>query len=157
MSRDGKYSNITEFLPQAPAAPGQPGFSSSPTYANVAASNPGRARKKNKGKSVGTVAQVTASSSSVAPKIETLMIPAADQRFFIPRGSPLPHLDGLGITASTPDIVASVLREANCPIPQVFTTTVNTLGSLILMLTSLHTPATYCLCTLLSGAKEQTQ
>ena len=47
--RHGKYPDITEFHSPAPAAPGQPGPSSLPTSANVAAPDTGRLRKKNKG------------------------------------------------------------------------------------------------------------
>ena len=78
MWRDGKYPDITEFLSPAPAAPGQSGPSSRPTYANVAAPDPGKPKKKNKGKSVATAAQVAASSSSVAPEKGTAPLPAAD-------------------------------------------------------------------------------
>ena len=40
MWKDGKYPDITEFLSPAPAAPGQPGPYSCPTYANVAIPDP---------------------------------------------------------------------------------------------------------------------
>ena len=142
MWRDGKYPDITKFLSPAPAAPGQPGPSSRPIYANVAAPNPGRPKKKNKGKSVATAAQVAASSSSVAPEKGTAALPAAARRFIAPRASPLPHQDPLRIAATARDIAASVLREANCPFPLGFTASVNPRGSLTLTSTNLHTPAT---------------
>ena len=72
----------------------------------------------------------------------TAPLPAADQCFFAPRSSPLPHQDRLRIAATAPDIAASVLREANCPFPLRCTASVNPQGSLTLTSTNLHTPAT---------------
>jgi len=47
----------------------------------------------------------------------------------------------LKIAAHFPDIAASVLREANCSLPLSFTCTVNDKGSVSLLGTDLHTPA----------------
>ena len=142
MWRDCKYPEITEFLSPAPAAPGQLDPSSYPPYANVATPDPGRPRKKNKGKGVATAAQVTTSSLSVAPKKGTVMLQAANRPFFTPRSSPLPHQDALRIAANAANITASVLIEAKCLFPCIFTVTDDPCGLLTLTSTCLHTPAT---------------
>ena len=67
--------------------------------------------------------------------------PQAVRRFFASRTTFEPHPDVLQIAAHFPDIAASVLREANCSLPLSFTCTVNDKGSVSLLSTDLHTPA----------------
>ena len=82
------------------------------------------------------------SSSSVAPAKGTALLSAADRRFFAPRSSPLPNQDPLRIAATAPNIPASVLGEAKCPLALGFTATVNPHSWLTLMSTTPYTPAT---------------
>jgi len=68
-------------------------------------------------------------------------LPQAVRRFFASRATFEPHPEVLKIAAHFPDIAASVLREANCSLPLSFTCTVNDQGSVSLLGTDLHTPA----------------
>jgi len=68
-------------------------------------------------------------------------LPQAVYRFFAFRTTFEPHPEALKIAAHFPDIAVSVLREANCSLPLSFTCTVNDKGSVSLLGTDLHTPA----------------
>jgi len=81
-------------------------------------------RKGSKDKKNATTAQVAASSKSSVPK-GPQPLPAAQRHFFAPRTSPtLPH-DSFIMTATLPDIMAAVLKEANCSLPLSLTASVN--------------------------------
>src|SRR5205807_1637525 len=69
-------------------------------------------------------------------------LPAAERRFFAPRLFPLEHEDPVRMAATAPDIMAKVLRDANCPSPFSFTSTVNAKGAINMLCTDLYTPAT---------------
>jgi hypothetical protein len=69
-------------------------------------------------------------------------LPTAERRFFAPRLFPLEHEDPVRMAATAPDIMAKVLRDANCPYPFSFTATVNAKGAVSLLCTDLYTPAT---------------
>jgi len=68
-------------------------------------------------------------------------LPQAVRRFFASRTTFEPHPEALKIAAHFPEIAASVLRPANCSLPLSFTCTVNDKGSVSLLGTDLHTPA----------------
>jgi len=68
-------------------------------------------------------------------------LPQVVHRFFASRTTFEPHPEALKIAAHFPDIAASVLREANCSLRLSFTCTVNDKGSVSLLGTDLHTPA----------------
>jgi len=109
------------------------------TYAQAAAP-PAKGKK-------GRQAQASASASSVAVASGEVFtkspppLPQAVRRFFAFRTTFEPHPEALKIAAHFPDIAASVLREANCSLPLSFTCTVNDKGSVSLLGTDLHTPA----------------
>jgi len=88
-------------------------------------------RKGGKGKKNTTAAQVAASSKSSVPKGPPLL-PAAQGRFFAPRTSPTPSNDSFIMTATLPDIMAAVLKEANCSLPLSLTASVNRNGAVTL-------------------------
>jgi len=68
-------------------------------------------------------------------------LPQAVRRFIASRTTLAPHLEPLNIAAHFPHIAASVLREANCSLTLSCTCTVNDRGSVSLLGTDLHTPA----------------
>jgi len=68
-------------------------------------------------------------------------LPQAVRRFFAFRTTFESHPEVLKIPVYFPDIAASVLREANCSLPLSFTCTVNDKGSVSLLGTDPHTPA----------------
>ena len=68
-------------------------------------------------------------------------LPQAARRFLASRTTFEPHPEARKIAAHFPDIAASVLREANCALPLSFTCMVNNQGSVSLLGTDLHTPA----------------
>jgi len=88
-------------------------------------------RKGGKGKKNATAAQVAASSKSSVPKGPP-PLPAAQRRFFTPRTSPTPPNDSFIMTATLPDIMAAVLKEANCSLPLSLTASVNRNGAVTL-------------------------
>jgi len=88
-------------------------------------------RKGGKGKKNATAAQVAASSKSSIPKGPP-PLPAAQRRFFAPCTSPTPPNDLLIRTATLPDIMAAVLKEANYSLPLSLTATVNRNGTVTL-------------------------
>jgi len=110
-----------------------------PTYAQAVAPSA-------KGKKGGQV-RTPVSASSVAVASDEVFtkspppLPQAVRRFFTSRITFEPHPEALKIAAHFPDIAASVLREANCSLPLSFTCTVNDKGSVSLLGTDLHTPA----------------
>src|SRR5437899_3135395 len=116
-----------------------------PSYAAAASSSEppkGKGKGKAKGKNQTTPAEVAA-SSAVAPKSKgPSPLPAAERHFFAPRLFPLEHEDPVHMAATVPDIMAKVLRDANCPYPYSFTATVNSNGAVTILCTDLNTPAT---------------
>jgi len=88
-------------------------------------------RKGGKGKHNATAAQVAASSKSSVPQGPPLL-PAAQRRFFGPRTSPTHPNDSFIMTATIPDIMAAVLKEANCSLPLSLTASVNRNGAVTL-------------------------
>jgi len=88
-------------------------------------------RKGGKGKKNATAAQVAASSKSTVPKGPP-PLPAAQRRFFAPRTSPTLPTDSFIMTATLPDIMAAVLKEANCYLPLSLTASVNRNGAVTL-------------------------
>jgi hypothetical protein len=141
--RDGKY-DPSIFLPGTdhPSIKRKPPAPPPLTYASAAAQPVAGGGKSRKGKGKASAAQVAASSSAAPESKGPAPLPLADRRFFSPRTNPSPHADALRIAATAPDIAASVLREANCPLPLAFTATVNDRGSLTLLAKNLYTPAT---------------
>jgi len=83
------------------------------------------------GKESATAAQVAASSKSSVPKGPP-PLPAAQRRFFAPRNSPTLTNDSFIMTATLPDIMAAVLKEANCSLPLSLTASVNRNGAVTL-------------------------
>jgi len=88
-------------------------------------------RKGGKGKKNATAAQVAASSKSSVPKGPP-PLPAAQRRFFAPHASPALPNDSFIMTATLPDIMAAVLKEANCSLPLSLTASVNRNGAVTL-------------------------
>jgi len=88
-------------------------------------------RKGGKGKKNATAAQVAASSKSSVPKGPP-PLPATQRRFFAPRASPTPPNDSFIMTVTLPDIMAAVLKEANCSLPLSLTASVNRNGAVTL-------------------------
>jgi len=111
------------------SSPNQP---SEPTWAQVT-------KKSNKGKKNATAAQVAASSKTSIPKMPP-PLPAAKRRFYAPRLFPTAPADPLRMTATLPDTMATVLKEANCALPLAFTAAVNKNGA-VTMTSNPYTPA----------------
>ena len=88
-------------------------------------------RKGGKGKKNATAAQVAASSKSSVPKGPP-PLPAAQRCFFALRTSPTLPNDSFIMTATLPDIMAAVLKEANCSLPLTLTVSVNRNGAVTL-------------------------
>src|SRR5205807_79253 len=85
--------------------------------ANSSEPSKGKGKGKAKGKNPTTPAELAA-SSAVAPKSKgPLPLPAAEHHFFAPRLFSLEHEDPVRMAATAPDIIAKVLRDANCPYP----------------------------------------
>jgi len=119
---------------------------STPTYAQAAAP-PGKGKKGHQAKSPTSASSVAVASGEVFTKSPPPLSQAV-RRFFASRTTFEPHPEAFKIAADFPDITASVLREANCSLPLFFTCTVNDKGSVSLVGTDLHTPASaytpYC-------------
>jgi len=88
-------------------------------------------RKGGKGKKSATGAQVPTSSKRSVPKGPP-PLPAARPRFFAPRTSPTIPNDSFIMTATLPDIMAAVLKEANCSLPLSLTASFNCNGAVTL-------------------------
>jgi len=88
-------------------------------------------RKGGKGKKNTTAAQVTASSTSSVHQGPSLL-PAAQRRLFALRLSPTLPNNSLILTASLPDIMAAVLKDANWSLPLSLTASVNRNGAVTL-------------------------
>jgi len=110
-----------------------------PTYAQAAAL-PGKGKKGRQTKGTASASSVAVASGEVFTKSPP-PLPQTVHRFFASRTTFEPHPEGLQIGAHFPNIAASVLREANCSLPLSFTCTVNDKGSVSLLGTDLHTPA----------------
>ena len=110
-----------------------------PTYAQAAAP-PANAKKGRQAKGPASASSVVLASGEVFTKSPP-PLPQAVRRFFASRTTFEPHPAVLKIAAHFPDIAASVLSEANCSLTLSFTCTVNNKGSVSLVSTDLHTPA----------------
>jgi len=110
-----------------------------PTYAQAAAP-PAKGKNGHQAKGPASASSVAVVSVQVFVKSPP-PLPQAVRRFFASRTTFEPHPEALKIAAHFPDIAASVLREANCSLPLSFTCTVNDKGSVSLLGTNLHTPA----------------
>jgi len=110
-----------------------------PTYAQAAAP-PTKGKKGRQAKGPASASSVAVASGEVFMKSPP-PLPQAVRRFFASRTTFEHHPEALKIAAHFPDIAASVLREANCSRPLSFTCTVNDKGSVSLLGTDLHTPA----------------
>jgi len=88
-------------------------------------------RKGGKSKKNATAAQVAASSKSSVPKGPP-PLPAAQRRFFAPHSTPTLPNDSFIMTATLPDIMAAVLKEANFSLPLSLTASVNRNGAVTL-------------------------
>jgi len=78
-----------------------------------------------------TAAPVTVSSKSTVPKGPP-PLPAAQRHFFALRTSPTLPNDSFVMTAILSNIMAAVLKEANCSLPLYLTTSVNCNGAVTL-------------------------
>jgi len=110
-----------------------------PTYAEAVAP-PAKGKKGRPAKASASASSVAVVSGEVFTKSPP-PLPQAVRRFFASRTTFEPHPEALKIAAYFSDIAASVLREANCSLPLSFTCTVNDKGSVSLLGTDLHTPA----------------
>jgi len=81
-------------------------------------------RKGGKRKKNATAAQVAVSSKSSVPKGPP-PLPAAQRRFFAPRSSPTLLNNSFIMTATLHDIMAAMLKEANCLLPLSLTASVH--------------------------------
>jgi len=88
-------------------------------------------RMGGKGKKAASAAQVAASSKSSVPKGPP-PLPAAQRRFFAPRATPTLPNDSFVMTATLPDIMAAMLKEANISLPLSLTASVNRNGAVTL-------------------------
>jgi len=100
-------------------------------------------RKGGKGKKNVTAAQVAASSKSSVPKGPP-PLPAAQCCFFAPRTSPTLPNDAFIMTATLPDIMATVLKEANCSLPLSLPASVNCNGAVTLTANPYIPCSAYC-------------
>jgi len=110
-----------------------------PTYAQAVAP-PAKGKKGRQAKGPVSASSVAVASGEVFTKSPP-PIPQAVRRLFAFRTPFKPHPEALRIAPHFPDITASVLREANCSLPLSFTCMVNDNGSVSLLGTDLHTPA----------------
>ena len=98
-------------------------------------------KKGNKKKNPPTAAKVASVSNSVPKITAPKSLPTAERRFYTPRSSPSEHAQAILIAATSPDLAARVLRDANCTLPLAVTTKVNERGSVTLLVTNTTTPA----------------
>jgi len=110
-----------------------------PTYAQ-AAGPPAKGRKGGQAKGPASAASVALALGEGFTKSPP-PLPQAVRRFFSSRTTLEPHREALKIAAHFPDIAASVLTEANGSLPLSFTCTVNDTGSVSLLGTAPHIPA----------------
>jgi len=110
-----------------------------PTYTRAVAP-PAKGKKGRQAKASVSASTVVVASGEVFTKSPP-PLPQAVRRFFTFRTTFEPHPEALKIAAHFPDIAASVLREPNCSLPLSFTCMVNDKGSVSLLGTDLHTPA----------------
>jgi len=110
-----------------------------PTYAQAPAPS-AKGKKGRQTKGTASASSLAVASGEVFTKPPP-PLPQAVRRFFASRSTFEPHPEALKIAAHFPDIAASVLREANCSLPLSFTCTVNDKGSVALLGTDHHTPA----------------
>src|SRR5437899_13101088 len=89
-----------------------------PSYAAAASSlepPKGKGKGKAKGKNPTIPAEVAASSAVASKSKGPSPLRAAERRFFAPRLFPPEHEDPVRMAATTPDLMAKALRDANCP------------------------------------------
>jgi len=110
-----------------------------PTYAQAVAP-PAKGKKGRQARASASDSSIEVASGQVFTKSPP-PLPQAVRRFFASRTTFEPHPEALKIAAHFPDIAASVLREGNCSLPLSFICTVNDKGSVSLLGTDLHTPA----------------
>jgi len=107
-----------------------------PTYAEVAGSGPGKKKRGAKRTSATEVAK------DRDREITTLsFLPQASRRFFTSRSTPAPHALARRIASTFPDIAAATLSESNCLLPKGFIARVNNRGAVSLTGTNPNTPA----------------
>ena len=97
----------------------------------------GRTKKTSKPPSPQQVASAAAPLVKKGPP----SLPGAQQHFFAPRLSPVPHLAAPTIAATFPDIAARVLRESNSLLPLGFSASVNIRGAISRTVTEKATTA----------------
>jgi len=110
-----------------------------PTYAQAVAP-PTKGKKGCQAKGSVSASSIALASGEAFTKSPPPLAQAVC-RFFASRSLFEPHPEALKIAAHFPDIAASVLREANSCLPLSFTCIVNDKGSVSLLGTDLHTPA----------------
>jgi len=88
-------------------------------------------RKGGQGKKNPSAAQVAGSGKSSVPKGPP-PLPAAQRHFFVLRASPTLENDSFIMTATLPDIMAAVLKEAKCFLLLYLTASVNRNGAVTL-------------------------
>jgi len=110
-----------------------------PTYAQ-ALPPPAKGKKGRQAKGPVSASSTAVASGEAFTKSLT-PLPQAVRRFFTSTSTFEPHPEARKIAAHFPDIAASVLREANCSLPLSFTCKINDQGSVSLLSTDLHTPA----------------
>ena len=99
-------------------------------------------RMGGKGKKNATAAQVAGSSKSSVAK-GPLPLPATQRRFFAPRISPTLPNDSFIMTATLPDIMAAVLKQAHCSLPLSLPASVNCNGVVTLTANPYIPPSSY--------------
>jgi len=110
-----------------------------PTYTQAVAP-PAKGKKGGQARGPVLASSVAVASGEVFTK-SAPPLPQAVRTFFASKTTFKPHPEALKIAAHFPDIAASVIREANCSLPLSFTCTVNDKGSVSLLGTDRHTPA----------------
>ena len=114
-------------------------YKATPTSGQAAAP-PVKGKKGRQAKGPVSASSIAVASGEVFTKSPP-PLPQAVRRFFASRTTFEPHPEAPKIAAHFPDIAASALREANCSLPLSFTGMVNDKGSVSLLGTDLHTPA----------------
>jgi len=98
-------------------------------------------KQGNKKKSSLTAGQVASVSNSMPNVPAPMSLPMAERRFYAPRSTPSEHEQASLIAATFPDIVARLVRDANCTLPLAVTTKVNERGSVTLLVSNPSNPA----------------
>ena len=143
--REGKYPPLLSFVPgnRDPSVAG-PAASHNVALGSYASAARGfeRPGKKSKKRSLASGAnQVAALSRPPFGDLKRKTLPGVKHRFFASRSVPAPHPKEKDISATFPDIVASLLRSNNCDLPLGFTVKVNSRGALTVVVSDVETPA----------------